>query len=155
MKIHIISIGKTMPSFINEGFNEYSKRMPREFEIILHEVSAIKRGNNANCEVIKQQESRKLLEKIPANCSCIALEPRGKKLNTENLATLLQDFYQNHQDIALLIGGPEGLTQECLSKMQQTWSLSDLTFPHSLVRVLLAEQLYRAMTLIKGLPYHR
>ena len=155
MKINIISIGKSMPAFVNQGFIEYQKRMPRDFEINLHELSAIKRGDNANCEAIKQQESKKLLEKIPPSAYSIALDPRGKKCTTEQLAKLIDAFYQHSQEIAILIGGPEGLSQHCLDRMQQIWSLSDLTFPHALVRVILAEQLYRVMTIIKRLPYHR
>ncbi|MCD6046642.1 MAG: rRNA ((3)-) methyltransferase [Gammaproteobacteria bacterium] len=155
IKIHILSIGKGMPAWIEAGFAEYAKRMPRDFEIQLHEVSAIKRGENANCEHVKEQESLKLLEKVPKNTLKIALDPKGKKLSTELLAKELQIFYEEHQDIALFIGGPEGLSQACLKQMHQSWSLSDLTFPHALVRIIIAEQLYRAMTIIKKLPYHR
>lgn len=155
MKIHIISIGKSMPAFINQGFTEYQKRMPRDFELILHEQAAIKRSGHTHCDTIKQQESLKLMEKIPEYAVPIALDPHGKKLTTEQLSEVLKRFYEQHQDIALLIGGPEGLSKPCLQQMKQTWSLSDLTFPHTLVRVILAEQLYRAMTILKGLPYHR
>jgi 23S rRNA (pseudouridine1915-N3)-methyltransferase len=155
MKIHLISIGKSMPAFINQGFSEYQKRMPRDFELILHEQTAIKRTGHTHCEAIKQQESLKLLEKIPAAAISIALDPQGKVLTTEQFSAALKNFYEQHQDIAFLIGGPEGLSASCLKKMRHIWSLSHLTFPHSLVRVILAEQLYRAMTLLKGLPYHR
>ena len=155
MKIHIISIGKSMPAFINQGFEEYQKRMPRDFECILHEVAAIKRSNHTHCDTIKEQESLKLMEKIPAGCLPVALDPHGKKLNTKQFSALLQAFYEDHQNLAILIGGPEGLSQHCLNQMAQSWSLSELTFPHALVRIILAEQLYRAMTILKGLPYHR
>lgn len=144
-----------MPAFINQGFEEYQKRMPRDFALILHEQAAIKRSGHTHCGTIKQQESMKLIEKIPQDCLPIALDPRGKKLTTEQLAEILKTFYEQHQDIALLIGGPEGLSTGCLKEMTQVWSLSDLTFPHALVRVIIAEQLYRAMTILKNLPYHR
>jgi len=144
-----------MPAFINEGFSEYQKRMPRDFELILHEQAAIKRSGHTDEGSIKQQESLKLLKKIPQDTVPIALDPRGKKMTTEQFSASLKNFYEQHQDIALLIGGPEGLSETCLKQMKHIWSLSDLTFPHSLVRVILAEQLYRAMTLLKGLPYHR
>lgn len=155
MKVHLLSIGKSMPTWIEAGFAEYVKRMPRDFEIQLHEVSAIKRGENANCDTIKEQESFRLLEKIPKGAFPIALDPKGKKISTEALAKTLHGFYEMHQDIAILIGGPEGLSTTCLKHMRQSWSLSDLTFPHALVRVIIAEQLYRAMTILKNLPYHR
>lgn len=155
VKIHIVSIGKGTQDWVNQGTNEYIKRMPKDFEIILHEISAIKRGENTNTEAIKQQESLRLLEKIPKDTYPIALTPNGKTFDTEALANLLDDFYQAHQDLAILIGGPEGLSQACLEKMRQRWSLSALTFPHALVRVIVTEQLYRAMTILKKLPYHR
>ncbi len=155
MKIHLISIGKGMTPWVQQGFEEYAKRMPKDFQITLQEVTAIKRNGNAALDTIKEQESLKLLGKLPARALAIALDPRGKKLNTPALAKQLDTFYQMHQDIAILIGGPEGLSEACLKKMKQLWSLSDFTFPHALVRIIIAEQLYRAMTLIKGLPYHR
>ena len=155
MKIHIISIGKTMPAFVNDGFSEYQKRMPRTFDVILHEITAIKRNAHANCTAIKEEESKRLLDKIPKNTYPIALDPQGKKFTTEQWTQKIECWYQAHQDIALLIGGPEGLSQTCLAQMKECWSLSDLTFPHALVRVIVAEQLYRAMTIIQGLPYHR
>lgn len=155
MKLHILSIGKGMPDWVNQGTMEYLKRMPKEFEVILHEIPAVKRGENANCEQIKQQESTRLLEKIPKGSYSIALDPKGKTFTTEVLAQHIDGFYQEHQDITVLIGGPEGLSAECLEKVRQSWSLSALTFPHALVRIILAEQLYRAMTIIKKLPYHR
>ena len=155
MKITLLTIGRGQPRWIEDGFSEYAKRMPRDFELQLIEVTAIKRGDNDNLDKIKTQESAKLLEKIPSNTKLIALDPQGKKLGTESLAIQLDHFYQDHQDIALAIGGPEGLSQELLSKATQCWSLSDLTFPHGLVRIIMAEQIYRAMTILKKLPYHR
>lgn len=155
MKIYILSMGKGMPRWVEEGVEEYIKRMPKNFELELREVSALKRGDNANASLIKTQESLRLLEKIPPQTYSIALDPRGKKLTTEAFADQLKHFYEEHQDITFIIGGPEGLSDTLLTKVSARWSLSELTFPHALVRILLAEQVYRAMTLIKGLPYHR
>lgn len=155
MKIFILSIGKGQPRWIEEGFNEYAKRMPRDFELQLIEIAAMKRGENDNLDKIKKQESAKLLEKVPTTAKLIALDPQGQKLSTENVASDLDRFYQHHQDIAIAIGGPEGLSPDLLKKAHQSWSLSDLTFPHGLARIIIAEQLYRAMTILKKLPYHR
>ena len=155
MKIHLLAIGKGVPQWIHQGVEEYTQRMPKDFEFFLHEISATKRGKNANEMAIKQIESRKLLEKVPAGAYPIALDPHGKTLDTLSFSNALADFYQAHQDLALLIGGPEGLSCDCLKKVRQCWSFSALTFPHALVRVIVAEQFYRAMTIIKKLPYHR
>ncbi len=155
MKIWLLTIGRGQPAWIAAGFAEYQKRMPRDYEITLIEIAALKRTENANLAKIKQEESQKLFEKIPPHSLPIALDPRGKKVSTESFSKLLQEFYQAHQNIAFLIGGPEGLSDELLAKVSLRWSLSDLTFPHGLVRIILAEQIYRTMTIHKNLPYHR
>jgi len=155
MLIHLIAVGSRMPGWVQEGFNEYARRMPPESKIKLVEIAAGKRGKNSDIKRLTQQEGEKMLVAIPKNTTVVALDVLGKTLSTPELAQELKAWQGSGQDIAILIGGPEGLAQDCLKKAQQKISLSKLTLPHPLVRVVLAEQLYRASTILKGHPYHK
>lgn len=155
MLIHLIAIGTRMPSWVEEGYNEYAKRMPIESKLKLIEIGAGKRGKNSDIKRLIQQEGEKMLAAIPKSAKVIALDVLGKTLSTKELAQELKNWQGSGQDIAILIGGPEGLSDGCLKVAQQKISLSKLTLPHPLVRVVLAEQLYRATTILKGHPYHK
>ena len=155
MVIHLIAVGTRMPSWVEEGFTEYAKRMPPESKINLVEITAGKRSKNSDVKRLTQQEGEKMLAAIPKGAKVVALDVLGKALSTEELAQELKAWQGSGQDIALLVGGPEGLADDCLKQAQQKISLSKLTLPHPLVRVVLAEQLYRAMTILKGHPYHK
>ena len=144
-----------MPDWVTKGFNEYQQRLPAKCSLHLKEIPAEKRGKNVNVKAIKEKEAQKLKAAIPSNCRIVALDVKGQSWSTEKLATRLQDWMMNGQDIALLVGGPDGLTHDLLAMAQETWSLSSLTFPHPLVRVILSEQLYRAYTITENHPYHR
>ncbi len=121
----------------------------------MKEIPAEKRTKNINIKAIKEKEAAKLKAAIPQNSRIVALDVNGQTWSTEKLATRLQDWMMGGQDIALLVGGPDGLTHEILQLAQETWSLSKLTFPHPLVRVILSEQIYRAYTITENHPYHR
>jgi len=155
MKINLIAVGKKMPTWVDKGFQEYVKRTPKELSLNLMEVASIKNTKNLNVQQILTREGQKILAAIPANSYVVALDVRGKSFSTQELATQLQKWRENARDISLLIGGPEGLLDECLKRAEFRWSLSPLTFPHPLVRVIIAEQLYRAWTILAGHPYHR
>ena len=155
MLIYLIAVGTRMPSWVEEGFAEYAKRMPPESKLKLVEIAAGKRGKNSDIKRLTQQEGDKMLAAIPKGTKVVALDVLGKALSTEELAKELKGWQGSGQDIAILIGGPEGLADDCLKQAQQIISLSKLTLPHPLVRVVLAEQLYRATTLLKGHPYHK
>ena len=155
MLIHLIAVGTRMPSWVEEGFAEYAKRMPPESKINLVEITAGKRGKNSDVKRLTQQEGEKMLAAIPKSAKVVALDVLGKALSTEELAQELKVWQGSGQDVALLIGGPEGLAGDCLKQAQQKISLSKLTLPHPLVRIVLAEQLYRATTILKGHPYHK
>ncbi len=155
MQIHIIAVGTRMPDWIEAGFNEYVKRMPAESRLVLHEIAAGKRGKNSDIKRLTRQEGEKMLAAIPKTAHVVALDVLGKQVSTEQLADELKKWQSGGQDIALLIGGPEGLADACLQKAQQKISLSRLTLPHPLVRVVVAEQLYRASTILRGHPYHK
>ena len=155
MLIHLIAVGTRMPGWVEEGFNEYAKRMPPETKIKLVEIAAGKRGKNSDIKRLTQQEGDKMLAAIPKGARVVVLDVLGKPCSTEELAQDLKSWQGAGQDIAILIGGPEGLADDCLKQAQQKISLSKLTLPHPLVRVVLAEQLYRATTILKGHPYHK
>lgn len=144
-----------MPAWVEQAYDEYAKRMPPENKLKLIEISAAKRNKNSDITRLTQLEGDKMLEQIPKGAKVIALDVLGVSCSTQELATELKSWHACGQDIALLVGGPDGLSNECLKRAQQKLSLSKLTLPHPLVRVVLAEQLYRASSILKGHPYHK
>jgi len=144
-----------MPAWVNEGYSEYIRRLPSDFGIELVELPLGHRGKGADLARAKKQEGDQMLAAIPAGDRVIALEVFGKNWSTEQLADQVSDWRMDGRNISLLIGGPDGLDARCSAKADQKWSLSALTLPHPLVRVMLAEQLYRAWTVIQGHPYHK
>ncbi len=144
-----------MPDWVNTAYQQYAQRMPLKCSLHLIEIPAEKRGKNSNVQAIKKKEAEKLKNALPANCRVVALDIKGQPWSTEKLASRLQDWMMGGQDIALLVGGADGLTHEVLQLAHEKWSLSNLTFPHPLVRVILAEQLYRAYSITENHPYHR
>jgi 23S rRNA (pseudouridine1915-N3)-methyltransferase len=155
VQIHLICVGNKMPAWVEQGYHEYAKRLPPECRLQLVELPPAQRSKSTDLQRAIQDEGQRMLKAIPKNANVIALDVKGKSHSTESLATSLGDWLQSGRDIALLIGGADGLSQECLQVAGSKWSLSALTFPHPLVRVILAEQLYRAWSLLKGHPYHR
>jgi 23S rRNA (pseudouridine1915-N3)-methyltransferase len=144
-----------MPDWVDTAFREYAKRLPAECSLSLEEIEPAHRGKGANPEVARRVEGERLLAAIPRSSQVIALDGRGRPWSTEQLAEQLAGWLANGRGLALLVGGPDGLSKSCLARAERVWSLSSLTFPHQLVRVILAEQLYRAWSILKGHPYHR
>jgi len=155
MRIHLIAVGNRMPSWVVEGYQEYARRLRGECELRLVEVTAGKRGKNADIQRILEEESKQILEAVPRGAAIWALDVKGRSWDTPKLARQLDHWMHDGRDLALLVGGPEGLAPGCINEAEGTWSLSPLTFPHPLVRVVLAEQLYRAWSLLRNHPYHR
>ena len=155
MKIKLLAVGTRMPDWVSRGFNEYAQRLPNICQLELVEITARRRGKNADTARILRDEARDLQSAIPANSLAIALDRKGRSIDTESLAANLRSWIDDSQNVALLIGGPEGIDSSLLSQATHTWSLSDMTFAHPLVRVMLAEQLYRAWSINANLPYHR
>lgn len=155
MKIRLLTITHKIPSWIQEGYEDYAKRMPASCSLELIEIPAEKRAVNTDIKRIIEREGEKMMQVIKPQHFVIALDVKGKLWTTEELASQLESWQQDGCNIDLLIGGPDGLAEVCLQKARQTWSLSTLTFPHHLVRILIAEQLYRALSIIKKHPYHR
>lgn len=154
MVINLIAVGNRMPSWINEGFSEYAKRMPIDYKLQLTQIPTLKRGSADVTRAIRQ-EGELMLSAIAKDSYTIALEVTGEQWSTQQLATNLQKWHDQGQNLNLLVGGPEGLAPNCLEQAQKKWSLSLLTFPHPLVRVIVAEQLYRAWSILANHPYHR
>lgn len=155
MQIHLIALGDRMPSWITEGYMEYAKRMPRECALLLKEIPLPKRQRNSDLARLLVEEGRRMSAAIPVAAHVIALDVGGRMHNTPELALAMQNWLAAGRDVCLLIGGPDGLAPVCMQHAHERWSLSALTLPHPLVRVLLAEQLYRAWSIVKNHPYHR
>lgn len=144
-----------MPRWVEQGYQEYAKRLPREFSLELIEIPPGNRGKNADIERAIRKEGELMMAKIQPSDHVVALEVLGKPWSTEQLAEQAERWQMSGQDVALLVGGPEGLAPECKQRANQQWSLSPLTLPHPMVRILLSEQIYRAWSVIQGHPYHR
>jgi len=155
MKIQLIAVGTKMPDWVEKGYLEYARRFPKEMQLELVEINAGKRGKNADIKRILKKEGELTLEAIPKGNKIVTLEVTGKSWTTEQLADEMIKWQHDGRNISLLIGGPEGLAPECIKLSEQRWSLSALTLPHPLVRILVAESLYRAFTLTINHPYHR
>ena len=155
MKLIIISVGHKMPDWITAGFNEYIKRMPREARIALLEIKPEPRTTGKTTMQIMEDEAPRILAALPQNCLRIALDERGIQPTTRQLAAQMQDWMQAGRDVTFIIGGADGLHESVKQAAQQLLALSALTLPHAVVRVLLAEQLYRAYSLMHNHPYHR
>ena len=155
MQINLLAVGTRMPAWIDEGYREYARRMPRECSLVLNQIPLAQRSKSQAIERAVNEEGKRMLAALSDRQQVIALDVKGRSWSTEQLAQQLDNWKQDGRDISLLVGGPDGLATECLQRAEQVWSLSSLTLPHPLVRVLLAEQLYRAWSLNSGHPYHR
>lgn len=155
MIIHLIAVGDKMPPWVTQGYKEYAKRLPPSCQLQLHEISLGKRGKNADIQRITGAEGQKMLAATPKGALLVALEVKGKSWSTQQLAKQMQHWMADGRDVALLVGGPEGLSAEVRQAAHLMWSLSPLTLPHPLVRVVLSEQIYRAWSLLNKHPYHR
>ncbi|MCX7094016.1 MAG: 23S rRNA (pseudouridine(1915)-N(3))-methyltransferase RlmH [Methylobacter sp.] len=155
MQIHLISVGNRMPGWVQQGYDEYAKRLPRECELVLKEIAPGKRGKNSDVARIVKEEGERMIAAIPQGTHIVTLDIPGKSWTTPELAQALQRWLASGQHVSLLIGGPEGLADSVKPLARESWSLSKLTFPHPLVRIVVAEQLYRAWSILHNHPYHR
>ena len=144
-----------MPAWVEDGVAEYRKRLPTEIQLDIRELPMAKRGKTTDIRRAIAQEGEALLAAVPKGDVVIALDVLGKSVSTESLAASLRQWQMEGDNISILVGGPDGLAAECLSAARQKWSLSAMTLPHPLVRVVFAEQLYRAWTILANHPYHR
>lgn len=155
MRLRILAVGTKMPDWVESGCNEYLKRLPPELNVEIVELPLGQRGKGADIKRVITREGEAMLKAIGEQDHVIALDVQGKAWSTENLADKLQQWQLSGDNFSLLIGGPDGLAPECLARANSRWSLSALTLPHPLVRILLTEQLYRAWSINAGHPYHR
>ena len=154
MKLRIVAVGQKPPDWVVAGFSDYARRLPRELALKLVEIPVAPR-KQLPVERARRQEGERMLEQLALRAWVVALDVGGAVFATEGLAQKLAAWQQQGRDVVFLIGGPDGLDPACLERADERFSLSALTFPHGLVRVMLAEQLYRAWTLHSGHPYHR
>ena len=155
MKLIIIAVGNKMPAWVTEAFTDYQKRFPPEMKLVLEEIAPVKRNGKNSDEKAKEQEAKMILEALPKKAYIIALDERGKQFTSLELGDKVGVWQNLGMDVALIIGGPNGLTDEVRNKANELWSLSKLTLPHPLVRVFLAETIYRGWSIYANLPYHR
>lgn len=144
-----------MPAWVQTGYEEYAKRLPRECELVLKEIAPGKRSKNSDVQRIVKEEGERMLSALARDTHIVTLDIPGKPWTTEQLAEAMQRWMASGQQLALMIGGPEGLAAEVKAVAHESWSLSKLTLPHPLVRVIVAEQLYRAWSILQNHPYHR
>jgi 23S rRNA (pseudouridine1915-N3)-methyltransferase len=159
VKLHVVAVGHKPAGWVAAGFDEYARRMPRSARIVLIEVKPAPRSRQTPSEgsvarALAEEKSR-ILAAVPSGCVKIALDERGKQLSTAELGRRLEGWMQGGRDVAFVIGSADGLDRELKTGADLLLSLSAMTLPHALVRVLLAEQLYRAVSLIQNHPYHR
>ncbi len=154
MKLRLIAVGTKSPDWVDAGFTDYARRMPRECALELVEVASANRKGWPSDRILTEEGDR-ILARVGRSDRVIALDVAGSACSTEKLANKLDDWRMQGGDVSFLIGGADGLDRRCLARADETISLSAMTFPHQLVRVMLAEQLYRAWTVLHGHPYHR
>jgi len=154
MLLRLIAAGTRMPAWVNEAFAEYAGRLTADYRLELKEIALGQRsGSNAQQAIAKEGE--RMMAALPARSYVVALQVAGKAFSSEQLARFLQARARDGRDVVFLIGGPDGIAAEVDARADERWSLSALTLPHGLARVMVAEALYRAVSIVKGHPYHR
>ncbi len=155
MRLHLLAIGQRMPDWVATGFTEYAARLPRELSLVLRALPNPARSRAMDTATLRRVEGQALLAAVPAQALVVVLDERGRVVDTRAVAERLAGWQQSGRDVALIIGGAAGLDDTVRERADWVWSLSPLTFPHMLVRVLVAEQIYRAWSLLNKHPYHR
>lgn len=155
MRVTVIAVGTRMPAWVRQGVEEYARRLPREIRLEWCEIPLARRGARLTPQACREREGESMLRALPRDDEVIALDVGGRAVSTESLAQTVEQWLMSGRNYSFLIGGPDGLAPGCLALARARWSLSALTLPHALVRVVLAEQLYRAWTITAGHPYHR
>lgn len=155
MRIRLVSVASRMPRWVEEGYQEYAKRLPPDLPLELVEIPLATRGKNADVARLMRREGEQMLAAVQPGERIVTLEVHGRPWSTEDLAEQLESWRLDARNVNLMVGGPEGLAAEVAARSDQRWSLSALTLPHPLVRILLAEQIYRAWTILNRHPYHK
>ncbi len=155
MRIRLLTISERQPAWVNDGFAEYVKRLPKHLAPVLTELPLAKRGKGGDVAKFKSDEGGRLLAAAGRDVQLIVLDERGAAWTSVQLSEQMRRWTLDGRDVALVVGGPDGHAPEVLERASARWSLSPLTLPHGLVRVVIAEQLYRAHAILEGHPYHR
>ena len=155
MHIRLIAVGDRQPSWVDDAVGIYTGRYPREWKFRLDTIVTARRGKSDKSNSAREAEGEQILNKLRSNEQVVLLDERGKQMTSQKLAMRLSDWQSDGRDLCFIIGGPDGISPACRERADSTWSLSELTLPHGLARVLFSEQLYRAWSLQTGHPYHR
>lgn len=155
MHIRLLAVGDRQPAWVDDAFGRYAGRLPREWRFHLEAIATVKRSKSDKSQRARRDEGAQLLAKIDTAERVVLLDERGKQMSTRAFAGKLADWQVDGRDLCFIIGGPDGVSDECRQRADFTWSLSSLTLPHGMARVLFVEQLYRAWSLQTGHPYHR
>jgi 23S rRNA (pseudouridine1915-N3)-methyltransferase len=155
MRVRLIALGTKMPAWVESGYTDYAKRLPRDWAVELVELPLAARGKSTSAATAMEKEADAMLAAIGKGDRVVALEVTGRAWSTEQLAEQLSDWRMSGLNYSLLIGGPDGLAPRCRAAADLKWSLSPLTLPHPLVRVVVIEQLYRAYSILNNHPYHK
>jgi 23S rRNA (pseudouridine1915-N3)-methyltransferase len=154
MRLLLLAAGTKLPRWANEGYEEYASRLTQDYRLELKEI-ALGRRSGGDAKQAVAQEGARMVAALPPQPYVVALQVGGRALTSEQLATFLQERARDGRSVAFCVGGPDGLAPDIDARAEFRWSLSTLTLPHALARVLVAEALYRAVSIIKGHPYHR
>ena len=155
MQLLVAAVGQRMPAWVQQAWAEYAGRFPRGLSLELREIPLARRGRNAVTGTLRTAECRALLAAAPAGYRIVALDERGRQWSTAELAGQLESWMREERGVCFLVGGPDGLADECRERAHEVWALGRLTLPHPMVRAILAEQLYRAWSITQNHPYHR
>ncbi len=155
MHIRLLAVGDRQPAWVNDAYESYAERFPREWKFRLDTIPTVRRSKNDKSGQAMAAEGEQVLAKVQDAEQLVLLDERGKALSSRALASKLSDWQRDGRDLCLVIGGPDGVSDACRRRADFTWSLSSMTLPHGLARVLVAEALYRAWSMNSGHPYHR
>lgn len=155
MHIRLLAVGDRQPKWVDDAFGIYTGRFPREWRFRLETLATAKRGKNAPPARAVEDEGQRLLARMSSDEQVVLLDERGKQMSSQRLAARLASWQEDGRNLTFVIGGPDGVATDCRQRANVVWSLSDLTLPHGLARVLFAEQMYRAASMLAGHPYHR
>ena len=155
MHNRLLAVGDRQPSWVDDAFGIYTERYPREWKFRLDTIATVRRDKSGKSRRAMLTEGDQILAKLTTTEQVVLLDERGKQLTSRSLATRLIDWQRDSRDLCFIVGGPDGVSDACRQRADFTWSLSQMTLPHGMARVLFAEQLYRAWSLQSGHPYHR
>ncbi|ANO51987.1 23S rRNA (pseudouridine(1915)-N(3))-methyltransferase RlmH [Woeseia oceani] len=155
MHIRLIAVGDRQPAWVDTAFKDYAGRLPRPWKFALQTIATSRRRRHGDSSGARSEECEKILGKLANGERVVMLDERGSQLGSTELASSINDWQSDGRDVCFVIGGPDGLDEHCMARADFTWSLSRLTLPHGLARVVCVEQLYRACTVLEGHPYHR